>query len=103
MLELTPGTLLALSESVIIKHLPDVDKYYAFNVDDGEHYELNYSAYWMLRTIETGICYSEVQKRFAEEFDLTADEANQDLNEAIHLVLENKIIREVCREKGPEG
>jgi hypothetical protein len=102
-LELTPGTVLALAESVIIKHLSEADKYYAFNVENGEHYELNRSAHWMLMTIESGICYSEVQRQFAKEFDLTDGEANEDLNEALCLALENGIIREVCREKEPEG
>lgn len=97
MLEIVPETRFVLSEEIIIQSLPELDHYYAFNINTGDHFQLNETAWWVLKQIIGGIAFSELSKRFSQNFDLSLVSANQDLTEAINYALDNKIIEEVQR------
>lgn len=48
MLEVKRDDVIQLSENVVLHAIPDLDKFWVFCVDSGDHYELNESAYFLL-------------------------------------------------------
>lgn len=95
MLALKPDTRLLLGEDIMIQTIPELDHYYVFNVKNGDHFELNHTAYWVLEAIGQGVRLAELRPRFAERFELNAEIAENDLAEVIRFGTENHIIKEV--------
>lgn len=94
MLALKPDTRLVLGEDIMIQAIPELDHYYAFNVKNGDHFELNHTAYWVLEAIGQGVRLAELRPRFAERFELNAEIVEKDLAEVISFGVENHIIKE---------
>lgn len=95
MLDLKPDQRLALGDEVLLQGIPELDHYYAFNVDTGDQYELNSTSHWVLETIGEGIKTADLCNRFATEFQIDPDQAAADLAEVITFALEANIIKEV--------
>ncbi len=95
MLALKPDTRLVLGEDIMIQALPELDHYYAFNVKNGDHFELNHTAYWVLEAIGQGVTLTELTPSFANRFELNAEIAEKGLAEVIQFGIENNIIKEV--------
>lgn len=95
MLALKPDIRLTLGEDIMIQAIPELDHYYAFNVKNGDHFELNHTAHWVLDTIGQDVTLAELGPRFAERFELDAKIADKDLIEVINFGIENHIIKEV--------
>ena len=95
MLELNAETRLQLEEDILLQALPEVDHYFAFNVENGDNYKLNRTAHWVLTTIGNGVNYSEIRQNFSQKFEVDGRTAEQDLSEVLQYALENKIIKEV--------
>lgn len=99
MLETSSSTMLTLSENVIIQALPEMDQYYAFNLESGNHFSLNNTAYWILEAIGKGITIAELKERFMEYFDLSPEMADKDISEVLQFAMENSIIKEADDEE----
>ncbi|MFX0197166.1 MAG: PqqD family protein [Candidatus Hodarchaeota archaeon] len=99
MLAMNSDTRLSLAEDVIIQSIPELDHYYAFNIKNGDHFQLNQTAYWVLEAIGSGVIVGELSVRFAEAFELNRETAEIDLCETIEFAMENNIIKEVQHEK----
>ena len=95
MLALKPDTLLVLGEEIMIQALPELDHYYAFNIKNGDHFELNQTAHWVLEKIGQSVTLAELSPGFAKRFELNAETAEKDLAEVIRFGIENQIIKEV--------
>ena len=95
MLALKPDTRLVLREDIMIQAIPELDHYYAFNVKNGDHFELNHTAHWVLEAIGQGVTLAELKPEFAKKFQLNAEIADKDLTEVIQFGIENNIIKEV--------
>ena len=95
MLALNPDTRLVLGEDIMIQAIPELDHYYAFNIKNGDHFELNHTAYFTLEAIGQGVTRAEMSNRFAERFELDGEIAEKDLAEVIRFGIENHIIKEV--------
>ncbi|MBL7179933.1 MAG: PqqD family peptide modification chaperone [Desulfobacterales bacterium] len=95
MLALKPDTRLALGEDIMIQAIPELDHYYAFNVKNGDHFELNNTAHWVLEAVGQGVTLAELSPGFAKRFELNAEIAEKDLAEVIRFGIENQIIKEV--------
>jgi hypothetical protein len=95
MLVLKPDTRLAFGEDITIQAIPELDHYYAFNIKNGDHFELNHTAYWVLEAIGDGVTLAELKPGFAKRFELNAEIAENDLAEVIRFGIENHIIKEV--------
>ena len=92
MLEIDPKAEFAISENIILKALPEAGQYYAFDVENGDHFSLNSTAYWVLEKIERNGSFGSLIKNFVNTFKLKKKEAFRDLTELIESALENKII-----------
>jgi len=88
-------TRLALSEDIMLQAIPELDHYYAFNVANGDHFELNHTAYWALETIGQGVTLTELREQFGSQFDIDPGTADEDLTKVLGFGIENYIIKEV--------
>jgi hypothetical protein len=95
-LEIDPKTEFAISENVILKALPEAGHYYAFNVENGDHFSLNSTAYWVLEKINQNGSVESLIKEFSKEFELKKEEAFGDLSELFRSALKNQIIIRRC-------
>lgn len=95
MLALKAETRLALAEDIMLQAIPELDHYYAFNVANGDHFELNHTAYWVLETIGQGVTLTQLRERFESQFDIDPGTADEDLTEVLGFGIENHIIKEV--------
>jgi hypothetical protein len=93
MLEIESGMLLSLADDIILKALPEGEQFYAFNVCSGEYFSLNHTAYWILNTIKSGLCFSELRRAYVNHFSIGAEKADKDLREVIFFGHQNAIIR----------
>ena len=92
MLEIGPNTELVLSEHIIMKAFPEVDQYYAFNVESGEHFSVNSTGCWVFKQIKLNGNFEILVENFADAFKLKKEEALADISELLEFALENKII-----------
>jgi hypothetical protein len=95
MLALKPDTQLVLGEDIMIQAIPELDHYYVFNVKNGDHFELNQTAHWILEKVGQSVTLAELSPEFAKKFQLNAEIAEKDLAEVIQFGIENNIIKEV--------
>jgi hypothetical protein len=95
MLALKPDTRLTLEEDIMLQAIPEIDHYYAFNIKNGDHFELNETAHWLLDEIGQAVTLHDLKQRFAERFELTKEQAEKDLIEVIAFGIENHIVKEV--------
>lgn len=95
MLAMKLGTRLALIEDIMLQAIPELDHYYAFNVANGDHFELNHSAYWVLETIGQGVTLAELTERFTGQFEIDPMTADKDIAEVLGFGIANQIIKEV--------
>lgn len=92
MLEIEPNAELAVLDNIMVRAFPEVDQYYAFDVESGDHFTLNATAHWVIERIKlNGHCGSLVES-FANTFGLKKEEALRDVYELLEFALENKII-----------
>ena len=92
MLEINDHTVFSLFDSIVMQALPDLDSFYAFNVETGEHYKLNSTAYWLLENIGQSKNYKALVQIFAREYDIDEATANKDIEDILHFGLDNNII-----------
>lgn len=95
MLALKPDVRLALAEDIMVQAIAELDHYYAFNIMGGDQFKLNHTAYWVLEAIGNGANFQALVDKFAQNFNVGAKKAEEDLVEVIQFGLENKIIREL--------
>ncbi len=94
MLALNSEGSLQLCKDILLRALPELDHYYAFDIKSGDNFKLNHTAYWVLDRIGSGMKYPDVLKNFIEEFEIDESTAGQDLTEILQYALDNKIIKE---------
>ena len=92
MLEIGLDTEFVLSENIILKQIRESDQYYAFDVETGDHYSLNATAYWALDRVGHKDNFGAILEDFSETYDLKKQDALRDLVELMESALENKII-----------
>lgn len=92
MLEIDQSAGFALSENIILKAFPETGQYYAFDTRNGDHFNLNTTAHWVLNKLAHTDNFGILAEGFAVEFGLKKEDALRDLAELIEFALENKII-----------
>ncbi|MFZ2634335.1 MAG: PqqD family protein [Desulfosalsimonadaceae bacterium] len=95
MLEIKPTTRFALEDNLILQDISELDHYYAFDTKNGDHYQLNHTAHWVLESIGNGVSFQGLLDKFTQVYDLRQEEAMNDLLEIIQTAFENHIIKEV--------
>ena len=95
MLAMKPDAELVLCLRIALQAVPELDHYYALDIENGDHFKVNESAYWVLENIASGVTITNLVPRFAEEYNISTDAAEKDLHEVIAFALENRIVEEV--------
>lgn len=92
MLEINDKTIISLSDSIILQSLPDLDMYYAFNIETGDHYKLNSSAYRLLEKVTQGHMPEPLKQAFISEYGIDEETAQKDIDDIMQFSLDNEII-----------
>lgn len=95
MLEIKPDTRLALAEDIMIQAIPELDYYFAFNITNGDQFQLNHTAHWVLDSIVTIPSCQTLITKFAQAFDIELQKAKEDLVEIVQFACQNNIIKEL--------
>ncbi|GBE51623.1 hypothetical protein BMS3Bbin14_00077 [bacterium BMS3Bbin14] len=95
MLAINSDTKFVLAEGISLQGIPELEHYFAFNTSTGDHFKLNHTAHWVLEAIGSETSFQGLIDKFAKEYDLSQDTAQEDLSEIIRYALENSIIEEV--------
>jgi len=101
MLEINQDNTFILAENIFLQKISELDKYWVFNIDTGEHYTLNETSYWILEQIAESLPIRSIMKNFLGNFDVAKNQGKDDFNEIINNFIKEGIIRR--REKDEKG
>lgn len=93
MLEVKATDLLVLPQNIFLQKIVELGKYWVFNIDSGEHYALNETAYWVIEMIAEDLPLQSVLQDFLSSFDVDEDEGKSDFNDIIQNFLNEGIIQ----------
>jgi len=99
MLDLEPNVTLSLEEGIVLHSLPEQDWYYAFSVVTGDQFRLNKTSFWVLEEISIGIEWSVLKHNFLKTFEISLEQAENDLKTLLDELSSQKIIRRDGNEK----
>jgi len=93
MLEINKDDVYCLSENIFLHKISELEKYWAFNIDSGEHYSLNETSFWILERITGSTPLKGVLVEFLETFDVDDKQGENDFCEVITGFLSEGIVR----------
>lgn len=103
MLEIAEKDNFELSENIFLQRIDELGKYWAFNVDTGEHFSMNESSYWILEQVANNLPTMEILSQFLGFFDVDEILGKNDFFEIIaNFVNEGILIRRQNYEEGEE-
>jgi len=100
MLALKPDIRLTLGEDIMIQAIPELDHYYAFNVKNGDHFELNLTAHWVLDAIGQGVTLAELGPGLPSGLNLMPKSLERTYLRSSPLVSKTILSRRSRHEKG---
>jgi hypothetical protein len=92
MLAVNHDDILSLSEDVVLHGIPDLDKYWAFNLETGEQYSLSETAHSLLLKFKAPSNVEEALRSFAGEYEISFEIASTDCIDLIGEYLSEKIL-----------
>jgi len=101
MLEIDLDATFMLSENIFLQKINELEKFWVFNVDTGEHYSLNETSYWILEQIAESLPAKDILEAFLRNFDVDENQGKDDFQEIITGLLKEGIIKR--REKNEKG
>jgi len=93
MLEINEDTNYCLSENIFLQKISELEKYWAFNIESGEHFSLNETSYWILEQIAEGLPIKSILENFLDTFDVDDEKGKTDFFEITKGFLNEAIIR----------
>lgn len=87
------NAIFTLSENIFLQKINELEKYWAFNIKEGEHYSLNETSYWILKQIAENKPMKSILKNFLISFDVEEKQGNNDFNKIVSDFLEEGIIK----------
>ena len=101
MLEIKQNDIFVLEENIFLQKISELEKYWVFNIDTGEHYSLNETSYWILEQIAESLAVKDILESFLDSFDVDENQGKDDFQEIIPGFLKEGIIKR--REKNEKG
>ena len=74
-----------------LKHDVTSDKYYLFNVDNGNHYNLNQTGFEILTLLEKSTPKNDIAKQMSKNYNVEAKLISADIENVIALLLKEKL------------
>ena len=93
MLEINEEDTFMLAENIFLQKINELDKYWVFNIDTGEHYSLNETSYWILEQIAESFPVESILKNFLDGFDVDKNQGKDDFNKIVTDFLKEGIIK----------
>lgn len=89
-----------LNDNIVIRKNAGTKQYWAFNTENGDHYSLNSTSYWILERIssEPGTI-DDVLMHFLQSFEVGHDEPKKDFGKIIECFLMEGIIKKEGEKK----
>ena len=92
MLEINQNDSFILAESIFLQKISELEKYWVFNIDTGEHYSVNETSHWILEQIAENSPAKNILKDFLGNFDVEGKAGTRDFNDIIKNFLDEGII-----------
>ena len=93
MLEINEGDTFMLAENIFLQKINELDKYWVFNIDTGEHYSLNETSCWILEQITDNLPIKNILRNFLDVFDVDKNQGKDDFNKIVNDFLREGIIK----------
>jgi len=93
MLEVEENDTFILAENIFLQKISELGKYWAFNIDTGEHYTLNETSYWILEQIAERLSVKSILINFLGNFNVDENHGKDDFREIINGFLTEGIIK----------
>ena len=93
MLEINENDTFSLSENIFLQKINELEKYWAFNIKEGEHYSLNKTSYWILEQIAENKPIKDILKSFLDSFEVAKKQGSEDFNKIIRNFIKERIIK----------
>lgn len=78
MLAVNMDTFLELTDAMVLHAIPELDKYWAFNIESGDQYTLNDSAFFLLAVFREQKEVRRAIAEFAVHYDVNLETAEED-------------------------
>lgn len=93
MLEINEKNTFMLAENIFLQKINELDKYWVFNIDTGEHYSLNKTSYWILEQITENLPIKSILKNFLDGFDVDKNQGKDDFNKIVNDFFKEGLIK----------
>ncbi|MFH1933884.1 MAG: PqqD family protein [Pseudomonadota bacterium] len=93
MLEIDRNDTFILAESIFLQKISELEKYWVFNIDTGEHYSLNETSYWILEQMAEELPVKNIFENFMGSFDVDKNQGEDDFSEMMKGFLAEGIIK----------
>ena len=93
MLEVEENDTFILAENIFLQKISELGKYWAFNIDTGEHYTLNGTSYWILEQIAESLPIRNILMNYLDNFDVNQNQGEDDFREIVNGFLTEGIIK----------
>jgi len=103
MLEINLNDIFVLAEDIFLQKIDELEKYWVFNIDTGEHYTLNETSYWILEQIAENSPAKDILENFLNSFEVDENRGEVDFGEIITGFLKEGIINRAERPDKKEG
>lgn len=82
-----------LASNICLRSLKVRNLYWAFNIDDGSYYELNETAFWILKQLESNNNSDNITTKYMALYGIKAEFGDADINDALEGFLEYGLVK----------
>ena len=93
MLDMNESNIYLLSDNVFLQKIIELDKYWVFKIDSGEHYSLNETSFWILEHLTGERPIKDILKDFLDNFDADKKQGEHDFCEIAGKFLSEGLIK----------
>lgn len=93
MLEIKKNDLLELCDDVAIHGIPELEKFWVFNLKSGDHYSLSETAYFILTGFDKPGSMGTAADKLANEYNISNEIAQQDCLDIISQYLDEGLLK----------
>jgi len=92
MLEINNNKILKLKDNIFLQKIEELEKYRAFNIDNGDYYTLNETSFWILELILKPKSIKELFELFLSSYEIETQIAKKDFLEILNNFYSNNLI-----------
>ena len=93
MLEIGQDDTFVLADNIFLQKIEELNKYWAFNTDTGEHFSLNATSYWIIEQIAENKPVENILEEFLKTFEVDHDCGKKDYYEILNHFIEEELIK----------